>query len=123
MFGSAEQDIQLQPAQIRVHLTYQTAFVDSAGKLQMRRDVYGLDARTLAAIRGERGGAEPAVARTRGPEMVSGSGLNKPPRTAVRSEPQPAYYNNTMGYAPNTMSYAPSTTGYAAPQMPRYFYR
>ena len=34
MFGSAEQDIQLQPTPIWVHLTYQTAFVDNAGKLR-----------------------------------------------------------------------------------------
>jgi L,D-transpeptidase YcbB len=39
---------------IWVHLTYQTAFVDDGGKLQMRRDVYNLDSRTLAAIRSER---------------------------------------------------------------------
>ena len=30
MFGTAEQDIQLQPTPIWVHLTYQTAFVDDA---------------------------------------------------------------------------------------------
>jgi L,D-transpeptidase YcbB len=54
MFGSAERDIQLQPTPIWVHLTYQTAFVDDGGKLQMRRDVYNLDSRTLAAIRSER---------------------------------------------------------------------
>ena len=54
MFGGAEQDIQLQSAQIWVHLTYQTAFVDDNGKLQVRRDVYNLDSRTLAAIKSER---------------------------------------------------------------------
>jgi hypothetical protein len=53
MFGSSEQDLQLQPTPIWVHLTYQTAFVDSAGKLQMRRDIYNLDSRTLAAIKSE----------------------------------------------------------------------
>jgi murein L,D-transpeptidase YcbB/YkuD len=54
MFGKVEQDIQLQPAQIWIHLTYQTAFVDDDGKLQMRRDVYNLDSRTIAAIKSER---------------------------------------------------------------------
>jgi L,D-transpeptidase YcbB len=58
MFGSAEQDIQLQATPIWVHLTYQTAFVDDDGKLQMRRDVYNLDSRTLAAIRSERANIE-----------------------------------------------------------------
>jgi len=28
-----------------VHLTYQTAFVDDAGKLEFRDDIYGFDAR------------------------------------------------------------------------------
>jgi murein L,D-transpeptidase YcbB/YkuD len=62
MFGTAEQDIQL-PKPIWVHLTYQTAFVDDAGKLQIRRDVYNLDGRLLAAIKSERGTVEPVQER------------------------------------------------------------
>ena len=80
MFGSGEQDIQLQPTPIWVHLTYQTAFVDNAGKLQMRRDVYNLDSRTLAAIKSERGIVEPAPERKREQEMASGPG----PRRSAR---------------------------------------
>ena len=34
MFGAGEQDIQLPPAAIWVHMTYQSAFVDDTGKLQ-----------------------------------------------------------------------------------------
>jgi hypothetical protein len=37
-----------------VHLTYQTAFVDDDGKLQIRGDVYGLDSRVLTSIKTER---------------------------------------------------------------------
>jgi murein L,D-transpeptidase YcbB/YkuD len=82
MFGSAEQDIQL-PTQIWVHLTYQTAFADNAGKLQMRRDLYNLDSRTLAAIKSERGIVEPAPERKREQEVASGgAGANKPARPA-----------------------------------------
>jgi murein L,D-transpeptidase YcbB/YkuD len=77
MFGPVEQDIQLQPTQIWVHLTYQTAFVDNAGKLQMRSDVYNLDSRTLAAIKSERGILEPAPERKQEQVMASGSGPNK----------------------------------------------
>jgi hypothetical protein len=33
-----------------VHLTYQTAFVDDAGKLQLRDDIYGFDARIHAIL-------------------------------------------------------------------------
>jgi murein L,D-transpeptidase YcbB/YkuD len=54
MFGHDEQDIQF-PAPIPVHLTYQTAYVDDDGALVMRSDVYGLDSRTLALIKTERG--------------------------------------------------------------------
>src|SRR6266516_1294626 len=64
MLGTGEQDIQL-PAQIWVLLTYQNAFVDEAGKLQIRRDIYNLDNRTLAAIKTERGMIEPPQERKR----------------------------------------------------------
>ena len=33
-----------------VHLTYQTAFVDEAGRLQLREDIYGFDERTRAIL-------------------------------------------------------------------------
>jgi murein L,D-transpeptidase YcbB/YkuD len=69
MFGGAEQDVQLQPVPIWVHLTYQSAFVDETGKLQMRHDVYNLDARTLAAIKHERGAIDSD--RRREPEVAS----------------------------------------------------
>ena len=54
MYGTAETDIQFSTP-IPVHLTYQSAFVDDDGKLQFRRDVYGLDGRTIAALKSERG--------------------------------------------------------------------
>ena len=73
MFGTGEQDIQLQPTPIWVHLTYQTAFVDDAGKLQIRRDVYNLDSRTLAAIKSERGVIEPPQERKREEEVAATS--------------------------------------------------
>jgi murein L,D-transpeptidase YcbB/YkuD len=77
MFGRGEQDLQLQPTPIWVHLTYQTAFVDNAGKLQLRRDVYNLDSRTLAAIKHERGNLEPAPERKHD-EQVARSIPRKP---------------------------------------------
>jgi murein L,D-transpeptidase YcbB/YkuD len=48
MFGTSETDIQF-PTFVPVNLTYQTAFVDDAGKLEIRDDIYGRD-RTLIAI-------------------------------------------------------------------------
>jgi murein L,D-transpeptidase YcbB/YkuD len=71
MFGTGEQDIQM-PAQIWVLLTYQNAFVDDdAGKLQIRRDIYNIDSRTLAAIKTERGMIEPPQERKREQEAVA----------------------------------------------------
>ena len=52
MFGNSEVDIQL-PTHIPVHITYQTAFVDDAGKLVIRDDLYGRDTRVIAALKGE----------------------------------------------------------------------
>jgi murein L,D-transpeptidase YcbB/YkuD len=105
MFGSVEQDIQLQPTPIWVHLTYQTAFVDSAGKLQIRNDVYNLDSRTLAAIKSERGMVEPASERKREPEMVSAS-------NTARRAPRSQHYGffQSMYDAP---SYARRASPYA----------
>jgi murein L,D-transpeptidase YcbB/YkuD len=50
MYGSSEIDIKF-PTPIPVNITYQTAFVDDAGKLQLRKDVYGRDATMLALLR------------------------------------------------------------------------
>ena len=72
MFGTGEQDIQL-PAPIWVLLTYQNAFVDDAGNLQIRRDIYNIDSRTLAAIKTERGAVEPPQERKREEEVATTS--------------------------------------------------
>ena len=61
MFGGTEININF-PKPISVHLTYQTAFVDDDGKLQIRDDVYGRDARMIAIMKGsERKVADIAV--------------------------------------------------------------
>jgi hypothetical protein len=52
MYGGGERDIQLQTP-IPVHLTYQTAFVDEAGHLAVRQDIYGRDSRLLAALKSD----------------------------------------------------------------------
>jgi L,D-transpeptidase YcbB len=50
MYGNNEQDIQF-PNNIPVDLTYQTAFVDDAGKLEFRDDIYGRDRAELALLK------------------------------------------------------------------------
>jgi murein L,D-transpeptidase YcbB/YkuD len=83
MYGSAEQDIQF-PTHIPVHLTYQTATVED-GKLVVRPDIYGYDARVLAAIKSERGVVEVAAERPREPAAGGGGRRAQPaappPRT------------------------------------------
>ncbi|VIO80268.1 L,D-transpeptidase family protein [Bradyrhizobium ivorense] len=54
MYGSSEIDLKF-PTPIPVNITYQTAFVDDAGKLQFRRDVYGRDATMLSLLKNNRG--------------------------------------------------------------------
>ena len=54
MYGSSEIDLKF-PTPIPVNITYQTAFVDDAGKLQIRRDVYGRDATMVAMLKNARG--------------------------------------------------------------------
>jgi L,D-transpeptidase YcbB len=65
MFGGSEININF-PKFIPVHLTYQTAFVDDTGKLQLRDDVYGRDAKMIAILKGsERKVADIAIERAR----------------------------------------------------------
>jgi murein L,D-transpeptidase YcbB/YkuD len=53
MYGSSEIDLKF-PTPIPVNITYQTAFVDDAGKLQVRKDVYGRDATMIALLKNSR---------------------------------------------------------------------
>ncbi|MBB5047461.1 murein L,D-transpeptidase YcbB/YkuD [Rhodopseudomonas rhenobacensis] len=72
MYGKSEIDLKFATP-IPVNLTYQTAFVDDAGKLQVRKDIYGRDAAMLAILRNPKGKdlenvvahAQPSYARPR----------------------------------------------------------
>ncbi|MFL6834270.1 MAG: murein L,D-transpeptidase [Xanthobacteraceae bacterium] len=115
MFGSSEQNLQLQPTPIWVHLTYQTAFVDSAGKLQMRRDIYNLDSRTLAAIKSGRGGIEAPPERKREHELVASTQRRAaPPAPAV-----PAARSGSMFQS----MFSPAPSYYGRPAVPPAVYR
>lgn len=54
MYGRSEIDLKF-PTPIPVNITYQTAFVDDAGKLQFRKDIYGRDEVMIALMRDNRG--------------------------------------------------------------------
>jgi murein L,D-transpeptidase YcbB/YkuD len=107
MFGTAEQDIQL-PVPIWVHLTYQTAMVDENGKLQVFHDIYGVDARTMAAIKSERTVVEPQQERKKEDQVASSnSGRRAMPRTVSFFE---SMFGGNRGFSPQ-------------PQPPRPVYR
>jgi murein L,D-transpeptidase YcbB/YkuD len=50
MYGQSEVDLKF-PTPIPVNITYQTAFVDDAGKLQIRKDIYGRDATMISMLK------------------------------------------------------------------------
>ncbi len=69
MLGGQEHQIDFQ-THIPVHITYQTAFVDDGGKLQVRDDVYGLDQKLLSILRGsERQVADVLIERPADPNF------------------------------------------------------
>jgi L,D-transpeptidase YcbB len=87
MFGSSEININF-PKVIPVHLTYQTAFVDDAGKLQLREDVYGRDAKMLAIIKSSE-------------RKVADIGVERAPNTSSKPVRMPvgAYGGPSGGYS------------------------
>ncbi|WP_424629343.1 L,D-transpeptidase family protein [Bradyrhizobium sp. SYSU BS000235] len=63
MYGRNEVNINF-PTPIPVNITYQTAFVDDAGKLEFRKDVYGRDATMIAMLKGSGKDLETVVAHS-----------------------------------------------------------
>jgi len=96
-FGGAEQEIELEPAPVWLHLTYQTAFVDDDGKLQIRRDLYNLDRRTLAAIKND-----PVVA-----ESASAANHDREPASASRHR-RTTHHSQSGDVAPSAFFAGPS---------------
>jgi murein L,D-transpeptidase YcbB/YkuD len=70
LYGHSEIDLKF-PTPIPVNITYQTAFVDDAGKLQLRKDIYGRDATMIALLKNGRSkDLENVVARSSQPNYV-----------------------------------------------------
>ncbi|HEX4042290.1 MAG TPA: L,D-transpeptidase family protein [Xanthobacteraceae bacterium] len=57
MYGPNEVNIEF-PTFVPVNLSYQTAFVDSEGKLEFRDDIYGRDKALIAILKGDRKDAD-----------------------------------------------------------------
>jgi L,D-transpeptidase YcbB len=93
MYGHSEIDIKF-PTPIPVNITYQTAFVDEAGKLQIRKDLYGRDAAMLALLRNPKNkDLENVVARSQPSYARPTGGL--PPGVNVASDN--TYYGASYG--------------------------
>ncbi|MEH2531605.1 murein L,D-transpeptidase YcbB/YkuD [Bradyrhizobium sp. AZCC 1588] len=79
MYGRSEIDLKF-PTPIPVNITYQTAFVDDAGKLQIRKDIYGRDATMIALLKNGRSRdleamvahAQPSYSRPAGSSLPAG---------------------------------------------------
>src|SRR5262245_16816128 len=96
MYGSDERTINLKNP-IPVHVTYQTAFVDQGGQLNLREDIYGLDAAVLKLMRG----TERMIADTPIPRNYGSSSkpvvARLPSRSAPRESRQEYGWNNGGG--------------------------
>jgi hypothetical protein len=99
MYGHSEIDIKF-PTPIPVNITYQTAFVDDAGKLQLRKDIYGRDATMLALLRNSRSkDLENVVAHSQ-PSYAHPTG-NLPPGVSFASDNSfysgPSFFERLFG--------------------------
>jgi murein L,D-transpeptidase YcbB/YkuD len=99
MYGHSEIDIKF-PTPIPVNITYQTAFVDDAGKLQLRKDVYGRDAAMQAILRGAKGkDLENVMARSQ-PGYSRPAGSSLPSNVAFNSDygsSGPSFFDRLFG--------------------------
>jgi L,D-transpeptidase YcbB len=99
MYGHSEIDIKF-PTPIPVNITYQTAFVDDGGKLQLRKDVYGRDAAMQAILRGAKGkDLESVMARSQ-PSYSRPAGSSLPSNVAFNSDygsSGPSFFDRLFG--------------------------
>jgi murein L,D-transpeptidase YcbB/YkuD len=95
MYGKGERTINFKNP-IPVYITYQTAFVDDAGKLQTRADLYGHDKEITRILHGERRVADIPIKRS-----YSNSGGSRPAsvRTARRDYREYHDHSESWGYS------------------------
>jgi murein L,D-transpeptidase YcbB/YkuD len=88
MYGKSETMMPLK-GKIPVHLTYQTAYVSDKGDLVIRDDIYGLDRRVIAAMKGED--------RDYGEEEVAAKITHTPaPKRSARANPPPTTFGGFL---------------------------
>ncbi len=109
MYGSSETNINF-PTPIPVHLTYQTAFVDDAGHLEIRRDLYGHDAKMIALLKGSGGKNLEAVVAHAQPNY------SRPRVTVPQGVASNERYTSPFGGGPNF--FEALFGGFSQPQPP-----
>jgi L,D-transpeptidase YcbB len=92
MYGSSERTLNFKHP-IPVYITYQTAFIDDAGKAQARADIYGLDRDTLNILRGDRRSSDTPIARNynSSSKPVLSSAAATPTTASNRRSREPSY--------------------------------
>jgi murein L,D-transpeptidase YcbB/YkuD len=105
MYGHSEIDLKF-PTPIPVNITYQTAFVDDAGKLQLRKDIYGRDAGMLALLKNSRNKDLENVVAHAQPNYSRPSGASLPSNVAFNSDASgfgssgPSFFERLFGGPP-----------------------
>jgi L,D-transpeptidase YcbB len=127
MYGSSEIDLKF-PTPIPVNITYQTAFVDDAGKLQLRKDVYGRDATMIAMLKNTRGKDLEQVIAHAQPNYVRPAG-NLPSNVNYASDNSgynssgPSFFGRLFGGPPAPQPPAPIGRRWQQPQQRQFFAR
>ncbi|MCA1456745.1 L,D-transpeptidase family protein [Bradyrhizobium sp. BRP22] len=122
MYGSSEIDLKF-PTPIPVNITYQTAFVDDAGKLQFRRDVYGRDAGMLALLKNNRGKDLESMVAHAQPNYSRPSRNNLPPGVSIASDNTNSGLNFFERLFGGGQPVPPAPIGRGQPQPRRVFTR
>ena len=98
MYGRSEIDLKF-PTPIPVNITYQTAFVDDAGKLQLRKDIYGRDAADARAAQERPRQGHGEHGRPCAAELLPASGTRCRRRRLRQRQPQsgPSFFERLFG--------------------------
>jgi L,D-transpeptidase YcbB len=123
MYGSSEIDLKF-PTPIPVNITYQTAFVDDDGNLQLRKDVYGRDANMLSLLHsGKNKDLENVIAHSQ-PNYVRPAGdLRIASDNSFSSSSGPSFFERLFGGSSQPYPAPPSRRRLQPQQGQSYYQR